>query len=86
MPGTPDTIEPSLEEAERIDRFWDEHHREYLERYPEQFVAVLRSSFKVVAFSDDLARLVGDLRKQGLNIPEDVVIEFIRDPANPLLL
>ena len=55
---------PSLEEvnamrreAEREQRFWQEHYQEFLRRYPDQFVAVYDG--RVVAVSDHLWDLAG---------------------------
>ena len=76
--------EPSLEEAQRILRFWEEHYGEFLRRYPEQFVAVRDG--EVVAANPDLAMLVYHLREMGLSPRSDVAIEFITEKAARLLL
>ena len=67
--------EPSFDKAAEIQRFWAEHYDEYLERYPERYVAVKAGG--VVASHPDLAMLVYELRDLGLNARTDVAIEFI---------
>lgn len=46
-------IELSFEEAERRQRFWNDHDAELLARYPEEFVAV-NDAGDVVAHDPDL--------------------------------
>ncbi len=76
--------EPSIEEARQIQEFWNEHHTEFLARYPEQFVAVKDET--VVASNRDLAVLVDQLRQMGLDPRTDVAIEFISAKSGSLLL
>jgi len=76
--------EPSVEEAKRIERFWDEHYDELLDQYPEKYVAV-RDGL-VVASHEDLALLVYALRDMGLDARRDVAIEFISSRTATLLL
>lgn len=64
----------ALEAAESRATFWQEHQREFLERYPEQFVAVSEGS--VVAADSDLDKLLGILRSRGLD-PRRVWVRFI---------
>lgn len=76
--------EPSFEEAERIQQFWDEHYRELLGEFPEQFVAVRDG--RVVASNRDLALLFYELRALGLDAQRDVAIQFISATSASLLL
>jgi hypothetical protein len=72
-----------LDEAARAEQvYWEEHFPEFLERYPEQFVAVRES--EVVAVSPDLLLLVGILEGKELK-PTEVWVRFITaDPAHIL--
>jgi hypothetical protein len=63
-------------EAER--RFWETHYAEYLERYPEQFVAVKDGA--VVAASPDFMKLLQLLEQRGLTPTEVWVRLFSTDP------
>ncbi len=76
--------EPSFKEAEEIQQFWNEHHEELLERYPEQFVAV--KDGEVVAANADLALLVYELRDMSLDPRTDVAIEFVTATLGSQLL
>lgn len=64
----------ALDAAERRASFWHEHHGEFLERYPEQFVAV--SEGQVVAADSDLDKLLGILQSSGVD-PRQVWLELI---------
>ena len=72
---------PSLEGAQRAraaaeaeDAFWREHYGQYLEQYPDQFVAV--SGGAVVATDSDLQHLLRILDKKGLD-PRRVWVRFM---------
>jgi hypothetical protein len=73
---TPDleNIRGALAAADEEDAFWREHYNDYLEQYPEQFVAV--SAGKVVATDSDLKQLLRILDKKGLE-PRGVWIRFV---------
>lgn len=73
-----------LREAEETQDFWNEHYAEFLEKYPEQFVAVRDGA--VVAANPDLAFLVYELRDLELNPRDDVAINFITAKAHSLIL
>ena len=81
IPVRPD---PSLAEAEAIQRFWEEHYLELLKAYPEQFVAV--KDGRVIAAHSDLAMLAYELRDRGLDARTDVAIQFISSRSATLLL
>ncbi len=76
--------EPSFEELQRRRAFFSRHWTEYLSRYPEQFVAVRHG--EVFITSDDLSKLVKEVRKRGWSPRRDVAIEFITDKSDRLLL
>lgn len=76
--------DPPLAEAAAIQRYWEQHHQELIQKYPEMFVAV--KDGKVVAANSDLALLVYDLRDRGLDPRADVAIEYISEKASTLLL
>jgi hypothetical protein len=54
--------------------FWDAHYAEYLEKYPEKFVAVVGG--EVVATSDHLMELLDELKRQGIE-PQNAWLQFI---------
>lgn len=64
----------ALEDAEARAAFWKEHHSEFLERYPEQFVAV--SNGVVVAADSDMDKLLRILKSRGFD-PRRVWVRFI---------
>ena len=64
----------ALQEAERRTAFWQDHHRELLERYPEQFVAV-RDGI-VEAADSDMDKLLGILKNRRID-PREVWVKFI---------
>jgi len=86
MPATLERPEPSFEEAESIQRYWETHYQELLGDYAEQFVAVDFRSGKVVANNPDLAMLAYELRDRGIDIRTDVAIQFISSRSASLLL
>lgn len=66
---------PAIEQADEQHAFWQEHYREYAERYPDQFVAVDRAG-QVLASSPDLIELEAQLTAVGRR-PTDVWLEFV---------
>lgn len=76
--------EPSFEEAARLRAFWCEHRDHFLEKYPEQFVAMNEGT--VVAANSDLFMLVRELRDMGFSPRTDVAIELISSHSGSLLL
>ena len=77
MNSTPPSLEgahEALKAAEQRSAFWHEHYREFLERYPEQFVAVSEGS--VVAADSDLHKLQSILKSRGFD-PRRVWVRFI---------
>ena len=85
MPATPaDRTLPNLDNARKIETWWEAHYSELLTSHPEQFVAVRDGT--VVASNPDLAMLVYELRDLGLRPREDVAIEFITARKGQLLL
>ncbi|MFN0146296.1 MAG: hypothetical protein ACKVT1_07285 [Dehalococcoidia bacterium] len=76
--------EPTFEESAAIRNFWTAHHREFLERYPEQFVAVREG--EVIVAASDLDDLVAKIRHLRLDPRTDVDIEFITGGTGSLLL
>lgn len=78
--------EPSFEESEAIQEFWNENYQRLLRAYPEQFVAVDRASGEVVAAEAELETLVTDLEARNLDPVRDVLIEFLTATAGSLIL
>ena len=79
----PDKSHPAWQRAEREQRFWREHYQEYLERYPDQFVAV--HDGRVIATSRHLRELVALVRGQGLK-PTDVWVRFLAKTPRRILV
>jgi hypothetical protein len=77
-------LRAAFDRAERVQRFWDDHWAEYLEKYPDEFVAVRDG--EVVATNSDLALLYYELRDLGLKMSEDVDVELIRTNWDFLIL
>lgn len=61
------------QEGEREHTFWDAHYDAFLERYPEQYVAV--KDGEVIATSPDLFDLVDQVEQRGLK-PTEVWARF----------
>jgi hypothetical protein len=76
-------VKALFDEAERERAFWDSHYQEFIETYPDQFVAVHNG--KVVAANLDLFGLVADLDMLGLK-PRQVWSEFIEATPRTLIL
>ena len=69
--------------AETEDAFWQKHRDEFLEKYPDQFVAVHERS--VIVTSRNLEELASMLTSKGLDL-QKVWVRFITtDPTNVLL-
>ncbi len=78
-----DKVREAWEAADQQERFWHECYQEFLEKYPEQLVAVHEGA--VVATSHDLQQLVFMVRDKGLD-PREVWVRFITvDPLHMLL-
>lgn len=69
-----DELEALWQEAEVERAFWQEHQQEFVERYPDRFVAVRNGA--VVATAATLMDLVHLLEEQALK-PTDVWVHFI---------
>ncbi len=52
--------------ADEEEAFWREHYGQYLQEYPDQFVAV--ADGRVIATSPDLRHLVGILQGRGVDV------------------
>lgn len=69
------SVTPSFESARRArqaaqeeDPFWRDRYDKYLTKYPDQFVAVAKSSRRVVATDPDLDRLISMVNGSGLDV------------------
>ena len=76
-------VKALFEEANRELAFWRDHYQEFIEKYPDQFVAVYNG--EVVAANPDLFGLVAELEKLGLK-PRQVWSEFIEATPRTLIL
>lgn len=65
-------------DADAEEAFWHDHYAEFLQKYPEQFVAVLRG--EVIAVGADLFEIAGLLESKAI-APASVWHRFIT--ANP---
>jgi hypothetical protein len=73
-----DELDAGWEAVRAEQRFWEAHYAEYLQHYPEQFVAV--KDGEVIATQADLLELLQALKSKGL-APTQVWMHFIT--ANP---
>ena len=76
-----ESIRAAFAEAEKEAAFWREHFQEFVARYPDQFVAVARTDWRVVAASPSLDGVIRLAEQQGYRVGS-VWIEFIA--ATPL--
>jgi hypothetical protein len=63
------------EKAEAVQRYWNDHYRDLLEEYPEEFVAM--QDERVVASHSSLPALIDILHQHGIDVARDVSIRFI---------
>ena len=72
----PDQVEAeaALKRAEAETAFWEDHHQEYVRKYPDQFVAV--HGGEVVATSPDLESLLEQLAARSLSV-QSVSTRFV---------
>ena len=82
VPPPPGRDDPVWQDAEREDAFWEAHYKEFLEQYPDQFVAVRDD--RVVAVAYDLRDLLSSLRRQGLE-PTDTWIHHFATTSSVAL-
>jgi hypothetical protein len=82
IPPFPGPDDPIWQELEREDAFWDEHHNEFLRKYPDKFVAV--KDGRVIAVADHLDEFDAEIERQGLN-PREVWTHYFMTPR-PLAL
>ena len=61
-------LDASWADGQARRRFWEAHYAEYLQRYPEQFVAV--KDGEVIATHTDLYELVRVLESKGWPLPK----------------
>jgi hypothetical protein len=79
-PPSLEEITAKWQEADREQRFWQEHYQEFLSTYPDQFVAV--HDGQVVAVSDHLWDLSDSLERLHLK-PKDVWVQFFSTAPLP---
>jgi hypothetical protein len=80
---SPESARGALKEAEAQQAFWDARYGEFLQKYPDQFVAVHEG--KVVATSPDLQLLVQQLVGKGLDVTK-VWLRFITTDQRHVML
>lgn len=74
--GVPNLVEAeaALKRVEAETAFWAEHYQEYVQKYPDQFVAV--HGGEVVAASPDLESLLEQLAARSLSV-QSVSARFV---------
>ncbi|MCC7364657.1 MAG: hypothetical protein IT303_09810 [Dehalococcoidia bacterium] len=77
----PPVIEAVFAHANRLTRFWDENYEQLLVRYPDQFVAAHVDTGEVIAANPDLVMLMYDLRDRGIELRDNIGIEYISTRA-----
>jgi hypothetical protein len=80
---SPELARELWKRAENERAFWDKHYPEFLERYPDQFVAVKNG--EVVANAPDLTQLVVLLESKGIDLKK-VWAQFISEESHRLIL
>src|SRR4051812_7415530 len=70
------SIRAAFAEGEKEDAFWREHYQEFVERFPDRFVAVARANGQVVASSSSLDYLFGFLAGREIDVKQ-VWVQFI---------
>ena len=78
-------FKPLFDELERRTAFWRRHYAEFLQLYPDQFVAV-DGDGQVVLTSPDLVELLDGLKAAGLDVVKDVNVEYITNKWDSLIL
>ncbi len=86
--AAPTNLSPELarelwKNAENERCFWEMHHAEFIQRYPDQFVAVQNG--KVVANAPGLTELVDLLESKGIE-PTKVWTRYIGEQWHRLIL
>ena len=74
-----------FEELDCKREFWDQHYGRFLEEFPDQFVAVDKAG-EVVLTSPSLAGMLDGLEQAGLDVVNDVDVEYITTKWNTLIL
>jgi hypothetical protein len=82
MPSVSDAHE-GRRAAEVEQAFWDEHYRDFVARYAEQFVAA--KDGEVVAVARDLTQLILMLSAKNIDV-RDTWVRYITDNPKKLLL
>lgn len=80
---TLERAEAIWQEAEREQRFWQEHYQELLATYPDQYVAA--KDGEVVAAAPDLEEMLTILQDLGISL-RSVWIEFFTSEPQSMVL
>lgn len=76
-------VQEELKRFKRDTSYYEAHHKELLEKYPEQWVAIYNQ--QVVGAAKDLKRLVAQLQREG--IPQGrAFVEFVTAKEDLLIL
>lgn len=76
----PEVREEFARQSERMDRieaFWEAHQAEFLEQYPDQFVAADTETGEVVDTDPDLFALDRRLTEMGITWDDRVAVKFM---------
>jgi Family of unknown function (DUF5678) len=82
-PPNLDNAREAWERAEAQETFWRDHYREFLEEYPNEFVAVIDGA--VVATDSDLQHLLWILEKKGVS-RQGAWVRFIATDPSPVIV
>lgn len=83
---TAETLASLFARGQRVQEFWNANYIPLRELYPEQFVAVDIETGKVVAVNRHIFRLADELRERGIDIRNDVAVEFLTHASASLIL
>jgi hypothetical protein len=78
-------LQSRFEESARIQEFWNQSYEPFLAIYPDQFVAVRISDWKVVATNVELVGILDDLASRHIS-NDDVTMKFVSESSRSLIL
>lgn len=81
--GRLSTVQARLRRLKKDTAYFEVHHKDLLQRYPEQWVAVYNE--KVVGVSEDGRQLLVDLKDKGVP-PGSAVVKFLTNKEQVFIL
>ncbi len=78
-----DTVQEELKRFKRDTSYYEAHHQELLDQYPEQWVAIYEQ--RVVGTGPDFEELLGELKSKGFSVGQ-VLVEYLTLREDLLIL